>query len=246
MLRRDAILAGAMLVLAVPLPAQRASSDQRARVVAPTVAARQAGREPFDASATIKASTLGFGAEFGKLLTSNLGIRIGGSTLTYDRQQDVDEITFDGTLSLRSVQGFVDLFPFSRGAFRFTGGVVTGSNGVSATGVPDAAGEYTIDGQTYSGADVGTLLGDVDFPRTRPYFGFGWGTPASSKGGFGFVADFGAVYGAPELTLDATGAAASNAQFRADLEAQRQTAQRDIDKYARFYPVIGLGLSYRF
>ncbi len=214
-----------------------------ALLAAPSTATAQQG---LDASATLKASTLGFGAEFGKLLTSNLGVRVGGATLSYDHEREVDGITYDGALSLRSVQGFVDLFPWRRGAFRVTAGVVSGTNEVAATGVPDAGGEYTVDGQTYAGSDVGTLVADVAYARTRPYAGIGWGTPASRDGGFGVVVDLGAVYGAPALALGATGPAASNAQFQADLAAQRASSQEDLDRYGRFYPVVGLGLSYRF
>ena len=40
--------------------------------------------------------------------------------------------------------------------------------------------------------------------------------------------------------------AGANAQLRADLEAQRADTQETLDQYAKFYPVVNFGLTYRF
>jgi hypothetical protein len=114
---------------------------------------------------------------------------------------------------------------------------------VSATGQPTASGTFTLDGITYTAAQVGSLNGDLKFPDVGPYAGIGWGTPAG--GGLNFLFDLGAVIGTPTVSLRATGAAA-NPALAADLQAQQDRTQRDVDKYAKVYPVVSFGLAYRF
>jgi hypothetical protein len=103
---------------------------------------------------------------------------------------------------------------------------------------------YRLNGRSYASAQVGTLSGAVRYPGARPYAGFGWGSPAKNRGALGFSTDVGVVYGHPTAALDASGAA--DPQMRADLEAQRVKTQDQLDKYARFYPVLNWGLTYRF
>ena len=60
----------------------------------------------------------------------------------------------------------------------------------------------------------------------------------------GFVADFGVVFGRPEYTISATSPGADQAQLQRDLAAERDLNQADMDAF-QFYPVLGLGLSFR-
>jgi hypothetical protein len=222
-----------------------------AQVVAPnappgstSVRAPGTGRGPLDLSIGVRAGTLGYGAEVGKLVTSHLGVRVAAYAFSYAREQGFEDVRYDASVKLRHASALVDLFPGRRGKFHLTGGVVTGTTEATGRGVPENDTFY-LDGQPYSSADVGALTGAVRFPRVRPYGGLGWGTPAKNSGGIGFSTDFGAVYGGPKAVLTASNAGAS-AQLRADLEAQRADTQETLDQYARFYPVLNFGLTYRF
>lgn len=208
--------------------------------------APRAGRRSVDASIAVRASTLGYGVELGKLVASHVAVRAGGSVFSYNRTQDVEGVTYDGALKLRNASLLVDLFPSARGSFHVTGGVIAGSNDVSGRGTPGGDDGFTLGDNTYSAAEVGRLTGAVRFPRTRPYAGLGWGTPANRGRGIGLVTDFGVAFGKPEFELDATGPAGNDPQFRTDLEDQRVTTQEQLDQYARFYPVVSIGLTYRF
>lgn len=237
-----ALLAAALLAAAVrPVAAQEPAPGPVQETAPGTSAAR---RRPLDVSVAVRGGTLGYGAEVGKLLASHLGVRVAAYVFSYARQQGFEDVQYDASVKLRHASALLDLFPGRRGKFHLTGGVVSGTSEVTGRGVPEGDTFY-LDGEPYSSAEVGALTGAVRFPRVRPYGGLGWGTPARNSGGIGFSTDFGVVYGGPTAVLTASGAGA-NAQLRADVEAQRAEAQEQLDQYAKFYPVINFGLTYRF
>lgn len=234
-------------VLAVSLVASLGAARYAEAQDVPTV--RQV-RNPLDVSIAVKGSTLGAGLEVAKLIGGHVALRAGVHGASFGRAFGVggsdDGIgagASDIALSLRNATAVVDLFPFNRGAFRVSGGVVLGTNSLTFA---EPSGEFSFDEDsdqsvTYTGELVETLT----YARVRPYAGFGWGTPASRRRGIGFVADFGVAYGKPEYALAVSGPQANDPQLQADLAAERARRQADVDGYA-FYPVLGLGLSYRF
>jgi hypothetical protein len=203
-----------------------------------------AGRGPLDLSIGVRGGTLGYGAEVGKLVTSHLGVRVAAYVFSYAREQSFEGVQYNAQLKLRNASALVDLFPGRRGKFHLTGGVVSGTTEITGRGVPEGESFY-LDDQEYTSAEVGALTAAVRFPRVRPYGGLGWGTPAKNSGGIGFSTDFGVVYGGPTAVLTASGAGA-NARLRTDLEAQRADTQEMLDQYAKFYPVVNFGFTYRF
>jgi len=80
--------------------------------------------------------------------------------------------------------------------------------------------------------------------RARIWAG-AFGTPASSGRAIKLLFDLGAVIGKPTISLTATGAA-SDPTLAADLQAQANKTQGDVDKYLKVYPVLAFGLAYRF
>jgi hypothetical protein len=225
-----------------PLAAQEPGSATAP--VATPAETRGTGRGPLDLSIGVRGGTLGYGAEVGKLVASHLGVRVAAYVFSYARQQGLEDVQYDASVKFRHATALVDLFPGRRGKFHLTGGVVAGTSEVTGRGVPQGNTFYLND-REYTSAEVGALTGAVRFPRVRPYGGLGWGTPAKNSGGIGFSTDFGVVYGAPTTVLTASNAG-GNAQLRADLAAERADAQETLDQYAKFYPVVNFGLTYRF
>ncbi len=189
--------------------------------------------------------TLGLGAEVGRLLTSHLSARVGANYFKFSTSKAQSNISYDASLKLHAVSVLIDLYPGQRGSLHFTGGIMTNPVTITATGQPAPGGTFTINGHTYTTNEVGTLTAEGKFPSVSPYFGLGFGTPARKGGALAFLFDLGAAIGKPTITLTATNPG-NNATLAADLQAQADTTQHDVRKYAKVYPVLSFGLAYRF
>lgn len=198
-----------------------------------------------DAAIALRFGTLGVGLEVSKLLTNHLAARVGANYFKLGTSKTQSDVTYDATLKLQAVSALIDFYPGRRGSFHLTGGLMTDPAKVLATGKPTAAGSFTLNGNTYTTAQVGTLTGEAKFPGLGPYFGLGWGTPAKDGGALRFLFDLGVVLGKARVSLSATGAAA-DPTLASDLQAQANKTQSDVDKYAKLYPVLEFGLAYRF
>lgn len=191
----------------------------------------------------VRVGTLGVGAEVSRLLNDHLGLRAGANYFNLTRTQEEEDITYDATIKLQAFSGILDWYPGKRGSFHLSVGAM--SNPASLTGVGQPNGNIiTINDVDYTQAQIGTLTATIEYASVLPYVGLGFGTPASSKSGFGFLFDIGAAIGKPSVLLSSSNSAA-NAALRADLAAEQATLQDDAGK-APIWPVISLGLSYRF
>lgn len=191
-----------------------------------------------------RASTLGFGLEVAKLLTPNIGIRGGAYRFTQSMDRTESDVEFDADFKFKGMAGLVDLYLSPRGSFHFTGGIMSAPVEIDATGRP-TGGTYTFDGTEYSSAQVGTVTGTGRWPKTMPYAGLGWGTPASKKGGLTMLLDLGVGIGKPTVGLNASAATPGSALAQ-DVEAERVKIQADVNKYLKVYPVVSFGLALRF
>jgi hypothetical protein len=202
------------------------------------------GAHHLDADVALRAGTLGLGAEVGKLLLDHLAARAGVNFGSWSLTRTRSDITYRASLKLHGVSGLLDFFPHARGTFHLTGGIVSSPLRVSGVGQPSPGGTFSINKTHYTSADVGTLTAEAKY-KSGPYAGLGFGTPSRTGGRVTVKFDLGAVLGRANVALDATGAA-TNAQLASDLAAQREKTQHDIDKFAKVYPVISLGLGLRF
>lgn len=192
----------------------------------------------------VNVGTLGIGVEVSKLLVSNVGLRVGGNffSLNLNNKQQ-SNMTYSGTLKVQAFSGLLDLYPSARGSFHLTAGLMSDPAKVTATGV-STGGHFTINNNTYTAAQVGTLSATGQFGSMLPYFGLGFGTAASKHGGLSFTFDLGIAIGKPTIALTATGTS-TNANLQHDLTAQVATTQTDLNKVPG-YPMLALGLMYRF
>lgn len=196
-----------------------------------------------DTSVGIRASTLGIGVEAEKPLTDSIGIRGGVNYFTYTYSGAEADIEYDFDLDLKSVPILVDWHPF-KGSFRLSGGALFNGNEINATAKPVA--DFDINGVTYTASDIGTLKGKIDFNAIAPYLGLGWDTSFGKERGFGFVFELGAVFqGTPEANLTVSGPIASDPTFQSDLAAEEADLQDALDDF-KTYPVLAIGMSYRF
>ena len=208
---------------------------------------------PMKISLAARISTLGVGVEGSVLVAPSVALRVGYNGYSYSHTQTSQDVTYDGKLKLSNVSALADVYPSKNGGFHFTAGLVFNSNTITAQGKPSVSGgtqTYTLNGMTYSAADVGTLNGRATFSKTAPYLGVGFGKPAGGSM-LQFLLDIGVVFqGKPHLSLARRGGLvvtdpALNNQINAAVNAQRDKTQSDLNKF-QYYPVVSVGLAYHF
>ena len=189
------------------------------------------------------AGTLGFGGELNYSINSYFTARVDFNRYNHTYNATKEQIAYDFNLHLQTAGVLVDLHPFA-GTFRITAGYFNNKNAILAVAVPESS--YTINGNTYSNTQVSSLSGEISFKSGVPYVGLGWSTLGTTSIGLGIEFDVGALLqGSPTVQLSATGTATSNAQFQSDLAAEQSKFQNDLNSF-KAYPVVSLGLAYRF
>jgi hypothetical protein len=197
-----------------------------------------------DLAVGAKAGTLGIGGEATLGILPGLNVRTGYNAHNYDGTTTRDNIAYNYRLRLGSLPLLIDLHPFPTSGFRFSGGLIVNNNKVDATGKPQ--GSYTIGGTTYTAAQVGNLTGRIEFNSTAPYAGIGWGNAVAKGLPLTVCIDAGVMFqGIPKVSLSANGTLASDSTFKANL-AKEEATIRDTTDNLKYYPVVSLGLAYRF
>lgn len=199
--------------------------------------------------ATLDAGTTGLGAAISvALVPDRLNLRIGlhGADLHHDgHTSDVD---YRFHVQWRTLEALLDWFPMG-GAFRVSGGIVYNDSDLSGRSLPDANGNYVINGTTYPSGLAGRIDARVDYRRWAPYLGVGWGNAAASRPGWGWSVDLGAMYlGTATVRLENSGCQAgvqSCAQLSSDLASEAARVGDKVNQY-RWLPVARVGLTYRF
>lgn len=185
-----------------------------------------------------QASTLGFGPEIAYSVSPTVTVRGVGNYLAYDYDQTVDGIDYDLGLDLVSGGGFLDYHPMRNG-FHLSVGALYNGNEADLTATAPAG--STVGGFTVP-ADT-SLRGDLEFSSTiAPYLGIGYDTTFTSRNNWSFVMRAGVLYqGDPEVTLTES----SGSVPAADLAAEAEQIEDELD-LLRFYPVVSVGVTYRF
>lgn len=223
---------------------------KKTAILAALVPAAMLGTQAAQASNTalgLKLGTLGGGIELTQGFTDNLNGRIGFNNFSYDYEETEDGIDYDGDLDFETFSALLDWHPFG-GGFRISAGAYNNGNEIDATAT--GTDDYDIGDQTYT-IDNARLDLAVDFDDFAPYLGIGWGDAVDQKGHVTFGLDIGVLYqGSPEASLSAQGTIGGqdvndNAQFREDLRREEEQLNNDLEDF-EYYPVISVGLNYRF
>ena len=236
-----------------------APRESAARYFLPTIvlALAGAGAAPLSDADTpsmglaVTAGSTGIGLDYGIGLGRSFSVRVGYSGFHYDHSVDTSDVDYDGTFKLSMPKALLDWYVF-KGGFHLTAGVIGNGTRIDVTGKPAAA-SYTINGNSYSSSDVGSLAGQLKFGNSvSPYVGLGWGNMVGTHSHLHFLVDIGAIYGGtPNVSLTATcGPSAPSGsqactQLQSDVQAERLKLQNDVT-VVKWYPVLDLGLAYRF
>ena len=193
---------------------------------------------PRSYAATLKISTLGIGLEGVTNLAKDFNVRVGGHFFNYTHNgggSSTDEYKYDAEAKLLSFSALADYY-IAGSIFRVTGGLLLNLNKVDIIMTPVQS--YVINGQTYAPGDVGVVTATTDFVKAAPYIGIGLFNPlASSK--VGFTMDVGGVYqSSPNVTMTAT-------KLLTPTASQDKIVEDNL-KWFKFFPVVTLGLTYKF
>ena len=171
-------------------------------------------------------------------------LRANVEQLDHDIDESYDGIDYSGAFAFDTVGGFVDMHPFGN-AFLISGGAYLGDRDISLGATPTVPVE--IGGTIYSPSQVGTLSGTIKLQDVAPFVGIGWDDTFTRQGPWGFRAIAGVAFSdTPEVALDSTGGSLSNnAIFRDRLDDEAREIEKDVEGYGLF-PVVQLGLNYRF
>jgi hypothetical protein len=190
-----------------------------------------------------KVGTLGFGVDVTYPVNSFLTVGVGINKYSFSKNLSASSIDYKADLNWQTAGLFANIHPFA-GSFHITGALMQNNNELKMTAKPDSSNNYTINGQTYSAATLGTLDATVDFKKIAPYAGIGWGSSAST--GLGFTFDIGVMMqGKPKVDLSYTGSAPSDPNFQSNLKQEESNAENDIKDFT-IYPVISAGIDFRF
>lgn len=191
--------------------------------------------------------TTGVGLEAKFKLNDRFGVRGTLDTLQWEHEIDTDDIRYDGDLDFNTAGLFLDFHP-TGGPFFISAGSYFGERKVDVKGT-SRGGPVEIGGQVFTAEQTGTLTGDVDFGDTAPFVGLGWDGAFNSDRRLGFKALVGAAFGDdPQANLARTGGVPLPPALQARLDAALAEQEREIEDEVDFsvYPVVQLGLSYRF
>jgi hypothetical protein len=195
---------------------------------------------------TLDLGTSGLGLHVTTPLTQKLNGRIGVNVANTSYEGSTSDMDYDFKLKLKTVDALLDYHPFD-GVFRVTGGVVYNGNKIDARAKPNR-GTYTINNVAYSAGAVGDLSSKIDFRKAAPYLGIGWGN-AVKEAGWSFGTDLGIMFqGTPGTQLasnNCTAVALLCSQLAKDVAAENLKLGEEVKDF-KLYPVIRVGVSYRF
>jgi hypothetical protein len=199
-----------------------------------------------------KAGTLGGGVELTTRLGGWIDARFGLNAFSYSDRREASDIEYDADANLRTATALLDWHPGGH-AFRLSGGLVYNDSEVHGKSLIPASGQYNIGGVQVPASLVGRLEGTIDFDPVVPYAGLGWSNALTTSGRVGFSFDLGVVWsGEGDVTLTPLLPAGSplasgipRQLLNAQLAKEEQDIEDDISDYD-YYPVVSLGLSYRF
>ena len=186
----------------------------------------------------LKISTMGISCEgirsFGSSFNSRVGFSIFNCQFDNGAGEEED-FKYDAKLKLLSFSALVDWYPF-KNSLHLTSGALINLNEGDLTLFPNES--YKIGGTLYTPQLMGTVSAKVKLNKVAPYLGIGLGRPTSGHH-FTFAIDLGVIYqGSPKVDLSADGLLEPSTEQGPLIE--------DNIKWLKFYPVISLGISYKF
>jgi hypothetical protein len=193
-------------------------------------------------SVGLTGGTLGVGPQVSFRPIPQFGVRANAGFLSVSRDEEVDDIDYDGDLNLNSYGAMLDWFPTGGGLRISLGGRVNNTD-IDLVGRPTTS--VTVGNTTYTPQQIGTLSGTVTTDDFAPLLTIGYGGTLAE--GFTIGAEIGVLWqGEPEIgNLRGTGLLANTAQLQADIEREEREIEDDLSDYD-MWPILQVEFLYRF
>ncbi len=216
---------------------------------------------PFGAIAVeAKVGTGGVGIDLATPLTGFMNLRGGYQMFDHPLTFTTSGISATGDLTIQNAAASIDIYPFRGSSFHLSPGVTLHNDNHVAAGLLVPGGSAFLlgdDGYTSDPNDPVTGLGRIRFGDSiAPRFTVGWGNMLSHKGGHLSVPfEIGIQYiTAPTIDIVLFGSVCdpngncggvNEGTSPQDLKDEITLLEKDLQPL-RFYPIVALGISYRF
>jgi hypothetical protein len=203
-----------------------------------------------------RASTLGLGVEFATPLAGRINLRSSFNLFAFNDPYSMDGLNYDARMHLQSSQTTLDWFV---GGFHISPGFLYFKNAMLAPVFVGPGQTFVLGTQTFLNSVDDPVTGSsyVIFPRTiAPLLLFGYGNLLPRHGEhLSLPVEVGVAYtGAAQINVDLNGTAcvtngcvnfSQNADAQKSLKQEIQILNEDLKHYPVF-PIVSLGLAYRF
>ena len=201
----------------------------------------------------------GLGVEVAMPLATRISLRGSASFLNYHPAITEDGIPIQGALKFRTLGAGVDIFPYHNSFHVTPGFVFYNGNQAGATAFIAPGSTFTINDTDYVSSPADPVRGvfTMDFGhRFAPSLTMGFGDMLRRDSHWSVPVDFGFEYiGTPKFTMNMVGTVCdvadgctpiqSDPDTLSNLQQEQATINKDISPL-RFYPILKVGLSYRF
>jgi len=211
--------------------------------------------------AGVKASTLGIGIEGATAVTKRSNVRFGFNFFDYDETKRKDGVSYTAAANFRSLELKYDQYLFS--GFHVSPGILLyNGNKVNATASVPAGQSFSLGNARYFSNQNSPIGGTGTLKAGKngaPMILVGMGNllPRNERH-FGMNFEAGVAFqGAPQTTLSLTGTAcaisptagcvnaATDPTVQSNVRSEQDKINDDL-KMLKYYPVVSLGLSWRF
>jgi hypothetical protein len=208
----------------------------------------------------VKMSLLGGGIEAATRVTRRSNLRAGFNMVSYSRTFNKDGIAYGGQLGFKTIEAHYDIFPFA-GRFHVSPGVLAyiGDPITANLRVPGGQ-SFSLGGKQYfsDGTARVTGTGKIDFNRAAPTITVGWGNLVPrNRNHISVPFEIGVAFqGTPKATLNLAGnvcdsvnancrSVASDPTVQSRIQSEQTKLNNSMSLF-KAYPIISIGLGYRF
>lgn len=249
----SAALPSAPLAAAAPLPGPAAEMSF-AQAISGTTATR-----PFSGlGVAVKAGAEGIGFDLATPVARKFNVRGGASFFSYTHALTESGIHINPDLQFRKMGASLDWFPFNNGFRLSPGFVFYNGNHATATAQVPGGQTFTLNDTNYTSSPSDPVHGSAEVTfghKQAPSFTVGWGNIVPRTGHWSVPFEVGFEYiGPPAFVYNLAGTACNqfgcmNVQtspdIQANLKAEQDKLNSDISPL-RFYPILTIGIGYKF